>query len=133
MAVFGVTWNVTFESQPADVEDASLGALRIRALKSAISERLTIDHSWAGDGNDGKHKKVTLPIQVGDPTLDTGDGAIYTKQINGRTELFYKDSNGTAIRLTASGLINVESFPANSTFMFFLMPAAPAGWTMYTV
>lgn len=129
MAIFAVTWNVTFESQPADVEDASLGALRIRVLKSAISERLKIDHSWAGDGNDGKHSKVTLPIQTGDPPLDTGDGAVYAKQVTGRTELFFKDSNGTAIQITRSGSLNTEAVPTG-TKMLFVQPTVPVGWTL---
>lgn len=38
------TWNTAFEALPPDVEDPSLGASRIRTLKSAIRERLIKEH-----------------------------------------------------------------------------------------
>lgn len=129
MTVFTFTWNGTFESQPADVEDASLGALRIRNFKVAVSERLKIDHSWLGDGNDGKHNKVTLSVQVGDPTLDTNDIALYAKQVNGKTELFIKDNNNNVIQMTSSGNLKAESFDTN-TKMVFYQAAAPTGWSL---
>lgn len=52
---FTRTWDATYETQPADSEGAKLGASRIRELKSDISERMAVEHSWAGDANDGKH------------------------------------------------------------------------------
>jgi hypothetical protein len=128
-AVFTFTWNGTFESQPADVEDASLGALRIRNFKAAFAERFKIDHQLPGDGNDGKHLKVTLPISTGDPTLDTNDICIYAKQIEGLTELFVRNSNNDVIQITRSGQLNSESFPTN-TKMLFLQAAVPSGWTL---
>lgn len=51
---FTHTWNAAFESAPADTENVSQGAGRIRDLKAAISERMAVAHSWAGDANDGK-------------------------------------------------------------------------------
>jgi hypothetical protein len=109
MATFTNTWNATFESLPPDTgENASLGASRIRAHKLGVRERLEIDHSWAGDAHDGKHKKATLKPQGSDPTLETGDGAIYSKTVATIAEMFYKDSDGNVIQLTSGGFINAQ-------------------------
>lgn len=126
---FGFTWGATFESQPADSEDASLGASRIRGLKSAISERMKVDHSWLGDAEDGKHHRVTLKVQEGAPTTEGQDGVVYTKFTNGRSELFFKDSNGAEVRITTGGSLNAPAFFGTNTKMLFLS-TVPAGWAV---
>lgn len=107
MTSFTDTWNAPFEAIPPDtVEPAAQGASRIRTLKLAVRERLAVDHSIAGDSHDGKHKKVTLMVLAVDPTLDAGDGAVYTKDVSGVKELFWKDSAGAVYQLTRAGLLN---------------------------
>jgi hypothetical protein len=59
--VFSEVWNATFEGRPSDTENINLGAGRIRNLKVDISQRMQIDHQWAGNAFDGKHLRVTLP------------------------------------------------------------------------
>lgn len=104
MTTFTDTWNATFESLPPDTGEAALiGASRIRRLKLAIREREAVDHSIAGDAHDGKHKQVTLRVAAGDPTLDTGDGSLYTKAVSGVNEVFFKDSAGSVLQLTRAG------------------------------
>lgn len=51
---FTYTWDASFEASPADSDFVSQGAGKIRDLKKAISERLKISMSFAGDANDGK-------------------------------------------------------------------------------
>lgn len=106
MTTFTRTWDAAYETVPADSEDARLGAQRIRELKNDISERGEVDHSWAGDGNDGAHKKVTLIEQAGNPSTVANTGYLYTKDVSGITECYYMDSAGTVTQLTSAGALN---------------------------
>lgn len=134
MANFTYTWNATFLSTPQDTEDESLGAQRIRDTKASFGERFVIDHSLAGDGNDGKHTFVTLRV-AGQTTafvIDPTDGRVFAADVLGVTELFYQDSVGNVTQLTSNGDIPVPpTFPAN-TQMVFVQAAPPAGWTLQT-
>ena len=128
MTTFTRTWNASYEATPADNTAASAGAARIRDLKTDISERQKVDHSYAGDANDGAHKKVTLLEQASDPTSAANTGFVYSKDVAGATELFYEDAAGNVIQLTAAGAVNKEAFPSG-TKMLFQQTAAPTGWT----
>lgn len=113
MTTFTETWNTGFEQSPADTDDASEGALRIRRTRAAAKERLAVDHYMDGDSHDGKHKRVTLRPQTVDPALDTGDGSVYVKTISGIAEIFYKDSSGNVIQITNGGRINLAALPSS--------------------
>lgn len=136
MTTFAFAWDATFNSEPADNENINLGAGRIRDTKSAVQARMQVDHSWAGDANDGKHLKSEYMAQTGDPTLDTGDGAVYSKQVGGNTELFYRDSSGSVVQLTAQGTTpaqrtaNYNNLPSGTQMLFYAGP--PPGWTINT-
>lgn len=41
-----------------------------------------------------------------DPSISAGQGSYYIKDVSGNTELFYKDSGGNVIQITAAGAIN---------------------------
>jgi len=107
---FSRTWDSAYEALPPNSESAKLGASRIREVKIDVRERLSVDHSWAGDANDGAHKKVTLLEQAGDPITATNTGFAYTKDVGGVTELFYKDSGGNVLQLTNAGSIAGTNF-----------------------
>ncbi len=100
---FTNTWDATFESEPADNENINLGANRIRGLKVALTERLQIDHSWAGDDLDGTHNKLTMRPQTTAPAVSSPNGFLYAQTLNFVTELLYEDSNGAIIQLTQGG------------------------------
>ncbi len=129
MSVFGVTWNGTFEALPADVDEASEGASRIRTHKIAVRERLEVDHSWDGDANDGQHIKVLFRAPIAAPTIAASEGALYTKDVSTKAELFYKDEDGNESQLTSQGA--VAAVPVG-TVMCFFQAAAPTGWTQVT-
>lgn len=98
------TWNATYEGIPADSENINLGANRIRDLKVNIRERVAVDHSFAGDANDGLHLHVELLPQGGTPTrVNAGDGVLYTQTVAGVVELIYADTAGHATQLTSNG------------------------------
>jgi hypothetical protein len=63
---------------------------------------MKIDHQWAGNAFDGKHLQIQLP-PIAAPALDGGDGCVYAGSTGGITELFYKDSAGHLVQLTANG------------------------------
>lgn len=116
---FTFTWNAGFNALPDDTENASTGASRIRNLKSAIAERLVVDHSWAGDANDGKHTIVQLMKQTSDPAVSAGAwaGGLYSKLVAGVLELFYEDDLGNVLQITKAGGSNLQAFPIGSIFM----------------
>src|SRR5215469_9795478 len=126
---FADIWNLAYEGVPADNENISLGASRIRDLKENVRQRANIDHSW-GDANDsGKHLQVTLALSAGTPPTPTGtDGCVWSQQVSGNTELFWRDQAGHILQLTKSGAINVTTF-ASGTLLPFPMASPPAGWT----
>jgi len=107
VASFTVTWDAAYEADPADTDLANLLGDDVRDLKRDIRERIAIDHSIAGDGDDGKHKTIQIIERVGDPTLDANSGGVYTKDVSTITELFWKDSAGSVKQLTAAGEINL--------------------------
>jgi hypothetical protein len=98
------TWNAGYKASPADTQVTSLGATRIRELKLDVEERLVYDHHWQGDNDDGYHEAVTLLEQSSDPSTKTDAAHIYTKDDGaGVTELFFQDSAGNVLQLTAEG------------------------------
>jgi hypothetical protein len=126
MSSFIYTWNGTFEAQPDDSEDAKQGASRIRNLKTAISERMKVDHSWAGDANDGAHLQVTLLEASADPASALTTGFLYGKAVSGLTELFYENSGGTVQQITSGNSLISQAPPG--TGMDFWGSSLPAGY-----
>ena len=78
MATFTSTWNAAFEAAPADTDNVSQGASKIRETRQATQERLVENHSWAGNGDDGKHKNVVF-VETTLPTTAANELALYTK------------------------------------------------------
>jgi hypothetical protein len=103
MTVFSYTWNATFLGQPSDGEDINLGASRIRLLKSGLTERLVVDHSWAGDTEDGKHARVTLRAASSVPPVDADNGIALNVVVAGISELHWLNNVGQLVRLTNQG------------------------------
>lgn len=129
---FSEVWNTLFENTPADIENVSLGAGRIRSLKVDIHERLAIDHSWNGDSNDGKHKQVTLRLAGPGPSvLDATDGLLFVNAQTGRSELYYQDDAQNITQITKSGQVAIVNF-APGTTLPFIQSAAPTGWIQST-
>jgi hypothetical protein len=114
---FTATWNGAYEGIPADSENINQGASRIRDLKVEVRERFAVDHSFAGDANDGLHLHVELIPQSAAPTLvNATDGALYTQVITGNTELVWLDSSGHVLQITSNGIFApmvAQSFTAS--------------------
>lgn len=51
--------------------------------------------------NQGKHKFVTMPVQVADPTTGGSEIALYTKSSSGAPQIFWRQqNNGAVVNLT---------------------------------
>lgn len=124
MTSFTRTWNLAYEALPEDDDDALEGALRIRNFKEDTRERLAVDHSWAGDTDDGKHKQVTFIPQASNPTLDADNLALFAKAVSGKTQLFFKDEDGNVAQLTTGGQLNTQLTGAIVAYA----AAVPTGW-----
>ncbi len=129
MTVFTRTWNAAYEAQPADVENISTGASRIRNFKSDVQERGEVDHFWAGDTQDGEHKKLTFGAPIASPANVANKGFLYGKDVSAKIELHYLDEDGNEVQLTSVG--GATAF-ASTTSMLFYQSAAPTGWTKDT-
>ncbi len=128
-------WNPSFEAIPADNDQVSEGALRIRNLKRDIRERAEVDHVWDSIADSGKHKQLTFvdPL-VSDPATVQDQGYVYTKNVSGVVELHWKDEVGNVLALTIAGKIPGSALASNAVFpagtkMLFQQTAAPTGWT----
>jgi microcystin-dependent protein len=117
LTTFTRTWNPAYEATPDNSEDALLGAGRIRDLKFDIHERLDVDHSWAGDGNDGLHNQVTLIAEAAPVTPPAGQVVIYLP--TGQNAPVIKDSSG-----------NISSFIPTGVIQAFAGASAPAGFLL---
>ena len=123
------TWNAANEASPADSDDRSAGAEKIRHLKVDIRERMEKDHYMdiAGtDADHGEHKQVTLRSGAA-PTYQASKVIVYAKNVDGVAELFAKDGDGNEIQITAEGAPNAF---ASGTKTLFYQDTAPAGWTI---
>lgn len=130
MTVFTNTWDVSFEAIPPDSQSASQGALRIRNHKEAVRERLEVDHSWAGDTDDGAHKQVTFVDPLGSkPTQANDETYIYSKDVSAKAELFFEDEDGDEVQLTKAGKLNPADIIPVGTCMLFYQASPPTGWT----
>lgn len=106
MTVFTRTWNGAYEASPANTQAAAQGAQRIRELKIDIRERMEVDHIYGtGSVDEGAHNFVHLKEQGSAPGGAADYGVMYSKDVSGVTELFYKDSAGTETQITQNGNI----------------------------
>ena len=105
MTSFTDTWNSAFEARPADTDDFSAGATRMRELRNAISQRLEVDHSWAGNVSDGEHLQVSFAAPISTPTGAANKGFLYMKDVGSKGELHYLDEDSDELQITSGGAI----------------------------
>lgn len=122
-------WNAAYESSPADGDNVSEGAERIRNLKTDIRERLAKDHYMDPAGTDadhGEHAKLTFHAPLAeDPATVAEKGFLYTKDVLNaedelKAELFWKDEDGRALQITSGGefdgdAMDIDYEPLNYT------------------
>ena len=125
-------WNSSYENSPADGDNISEGASKIRGLKQDIRERIAKDHYMdvAGTQADhGEHSKVTFNAPIITPANVANKGFLYTKDVGGKAELHWVDEDNHEVQLTSIG--NIAVFPSGTKTVFF-QASAPTGWTQDT-
>ena len=132
MTDFTRNWDEDYEALPTDDNYGYEIDNYIRQGRIDVRERLEVDHVLVGSTNDGKHHKVTLPQQSSAPDAIASTGIIYTKEISGKAELFYRDEDGNEVQLTTGGTINISAAtpysPEIGEYRMFSSPTVPAGW-----
>jgi hypothetical protein len=136
MPTYTNSWD---EASPAGSSALSSGDDAIRQLKLDVRERLNTDHYYPATdvANTGYHRQVTLP-EGADPASVANAGIAYTKDVSGRTELFYEDDTGAKLQLTSAGLLRLAA-ASTSDVDNRLVPVGaiilwdgaicPTGWT----
>lgn len=116
---------------PAGSDDPSEGDDRIREAKSALIERLDVDHFFGPSGTHtyddeqtGKHRQVTFHSPQDLTSAPEDQGILFTKKLPDEgeiPELHWVNQNGQVVRLTRAALIHLTSeallgILANDTF-----------------
>lgn len=93
---------------PGDTDIVSQFPANERAARDAAKTNFGVDHREVDDADVGAHERVTLLEQPAAPTQAANRGFLYTKEVNGETELFWLGSNGDEVRITTEGKIAPE-------------------------
>ena len=80
----------------------------VRKLILGVRERMEVDHVWkVGTDTDGYHNKLTMPVQTSAPTAVGNTGFVYTKDVDEKAELFFRDEDGNEVQFTSGGKVIV--------------------------
>lgn len=109
----------------------SLGASRglINANFSTTDTAFSVDHVAYNDssGNQGKHAKITFPVQGSSPSFSSGEDGLYNflNATTAKNELYvHKQTGATTVNVpfTASTL-SANSAPASGTGLWTYLPS----------
>jgi len=88
---------------PQATDDPSASQPQLLANFQALNTANSVNHVAYNDADEGKHKFLQMPEQGSAPTTGADEGAVYTKDVSGATELFYRrESNGDEQQLTGA-------------------------------
>lgn len=90
-------------SNPGDNDLISQYPANERAQRAAVEDIFGIDHHEEDDGDQGYHELVTFMTQPGDPATYATGGRLFIKLVDGKRQLFFKDSEGNVIQFTDNG------------------------------
>lgn len=104
--------------QPNDPLNQSQGD--ILGNFQAIDTLVSVDHATFGSASEGKHNKISFPVQGAAPAFLAGEVGIYNllSIVTGVNELYIVNSAGGLGSITSS-IISTNAVPGNNT----------AGWT----
>lgn len=91
--------------QPENGQSLGASKVPVRDNFTAIVADLAVNHVAINLANQGKHKFVQMPI-VGNPTILASEGALYTRSLDGQTQLSYtNDATGQQYAMTRVGTV----------------------------
>lgn len=84
-------------------EDPSQSQPKITANFQELNTFCSVNHVSLNDGDQGKHKFLQMPEQSSAPTTAANEGGLYTKEVSGVTQLFFRDeSDGSERQMTGA-------------------------------
>lgn len=107
-------WDV---SNPADNAVISQYPANARAARAAVRTNFSTDHEEAVGDTIGMHKLVRLLDRSSDPASAAGRGVVYTKMVSGRSELFYRASDGSVLQMTTDGALRIPNASITSAML----------------
>lgn len=88
---------------PQAGDDPSDSQSEILANFQEIGTLVAVNHVAFNDGDQGKHKFMQMPEQGSAPSTAANEGALYTKEESGATQLFFRDeSSGSERQITGA-------------------------------
>ena len=73
----------------------------MQANFQGLKTYLSVNHVPLDDSGEGKHKYVSMPEQAAAPTTAANELALYSKEKDGESQLFYrKESDGVEVQIT---------------------------------
>ena len=88
---------------PQASDDPSQSQGQILANFQELNTFLSVNHVALNDGDQGKHKFLQLPEQASAPSTGANEGGLYTKEVSGATQLFFREeSSGTERQITSA-------------------------------
>lgn len=107
---------------PLATQDQSQSQPQIRDNFAEISTIISVDHVGFNTGDQGKHNKVTFPVQGSSPSFSSGEDGLYNKLFvtTNKNELYIH-------KQTASG---TSEIPMTASILSLSTPSLGiAGWT----
>jgi hypothetical protein len=82
--------------------------------RAAVLNSVNVDHypeDGPVDSQSGFHRQLSLPPLAADPTPVGDAGFVYTKDVDGITELFYLNEDDEAVQLTSDATASPDKLP----------------------
>jgi len=88
---------------PQASDDPSQSQGQLLANFQALNTFLSVNHTALNDPNEGTHKFLQMPEQASPPSTGSNTGGLYTKEVGGTTQLFFRnESNGSERQMTGA-------------------------------
>lgn len=103
LLIKGKTMSTFLPNIPQGGDFIDFSWTQLLANNQQLDTSFGIDHYTFSNAtaNNGKHAKCTFPEQAAGPTTAANEGALYTKDVSGITQLFWRaESNGLESQLT---------------------------------
>lgn len=110
------TFAYTYDTSVPDGQTQPVSCLDNYATndKKANQERLNVDHKFdltgtqVSDADTGKHRRIVFyTVLTEKPTLEDGECAFYSKEVEGVPEPFFETEDGTEKQLLSAGALNI--------------------------
>ena len=124
-----ISWD---EVSPPGFQSKSLGAGRIREMKTQLRELIEVDHYIDDSGNEsywGQHKRTSFYPLTSNPIPPANTGMIYVKVVSSYPELFWIDEDLNYFQIT-SGINLIAGMVGEVRMYKGTLASIPSGWAL---